>query len=101
MKIAIVGLGIIGGSYCKALKAHTKHYVIGINRTQSVAQKALEQGAIDKIGTPESADEADVVIFSACIRRHAWTFCAKTDNISARTRLSPTRRALSARSVRR
>ena len=62
MKIAIVGLGIIGGSYCKALKAHTKHTVIGINRTKSVAQKALEQGAIDKIGTPEDLREADVVI---------------------------------------
>ena len=62
MKIAIVGLGIIGGSYCKALKAHTKHTVIGINRTDSVAKRALEDGSIDVIGTPESLKDADITI---------------------------------------
>lgn len=71
MKIAIVGLGIIGGSYCKALKAHTKHTVIGINRTPSVAQKALDAGAIDEIGTPERLSGADIIIIcmypQACI----------------------------------
>ena len=71
MKIAIVGLGIIGGSYCKALKAHTKHAVIGINRTPQVAQKALKDGAIDMIGTPESLKEADITILcmypQACV----------------------------------
>ena len=71
MKIAIVGLGIIGGSYCKALKTHTKHTVIGINRTPSTAQKALALGAIDEIGTPESLQNADVTILcmypQACI----------------------------------
>ena len=71
MKIAVVGLGIIGGSYCKALKAHTKHTVIGINRTPATAQKALAAGAIDEIGTPESLRDADVTILcmypQACI----------------------------------
>ena len=71
MKIAIVGLGIIGGSYCKALKAHTTHTVIGINRTQSVAQKALQVGAIDIIGTPETLHEADIIVLcmypQACV----------------------------------
>ena len=71
MNIAIVGLGIIGGSYCKALKAHTAHKVIGLNRTPATAQKALEAGAIDTIGTPESLAEADITILcmypQACI----------------------------------
>ncbi len=71
MKIAIVGLGIIGGSYCKALKAHTKHTVIGINRSPEVAQRALEEGAIDVIGTPEGLGEADVIFLcmypQACV----------------------------------
>ena len=71
MKIAVVGLGIIGGSYCKALKAHTKHTVIGINRTPATAQKALAAGAIDEIGTPESLRDANVTILcmypQACI----------------------------------
>ena len=71
MKIAVVGLGIIGGSYCKALKAHTAHYVIGINRTSGVAERALAAGAIDEIGTDESLGEADIIILcmypQACV----------------------------------
>ena len=35
MKIAVIGLGIIGGSFCKAIKKHTDHYVIGVNRTEA------------------------------------------------------------------
>ncbi len=50
MKIAVVGLGIIGGSYCKAIKKYTDHYVIGINRSPLPLEKALKCGAIDKIG---------------------------------------------------
>ena len=41
MNIAVIGLGIIGGSFCKAFKKYTNHHIIGINRTQSTAQKAL------------------------------------------------------------
>lgn len=71
MTIAIVGLGVIGGSYCKALKSHTKHTVIGINRTPETAQKALAAGAVDSVGTPEELRRADVVILcmypQACV----------------------------------
>ena len=42
MNIAVVGLGIIGGSFCKAIKKYTDHRVIGINRTKSTAEKALK-----------------------------------------------------------
>lgn len=62
MNIAVIGLGIIGGSFCKAIKKYTDHYVIGINRTQKTAQKALEEGAIDEIGTVQSLEKADLVI---------------------------------------
>ena len=75
MNIAVIGLGIIGGSFCKAIKSHTDHYVIGINRTPETAIKALGDGAIDEIGTPESLDKADVIILSA-----------KTENIFEKAR---------------
>ena len=64
MNIAVIGLGIIGGSFCKAIKKYTDHYVIGINRTPETAQKALAVGAIDEIGTPESLGKADLVILA-------------------------------------
>lgn len=71
MNIAVIGLGIIGGSYCKAVKKYTDHRVIGINRTLSVAEKALNEGAIDEIGTAESLQNADLIILcmypQACI----------------------------------
>ena len=64
MNIAVVGLGIIGGSFCKAIKKYTDHRVIGINRTKSTAEKALREGAIDEIGTHESLENADLIILS-------------------------------------
>lgn len=64
MKIAVVGLGIIGGSFCKAIKKYTDHYVIGFNRTRSTLERALSDGAIDEIGSPEKLSEADVVILA-------------------------------------
>ena len=62
MKIAIVGLGLIGGSIAMALKKYTDHYVIGINRTKSTLEKALEAGAIDEIGDEASVAQADIIV---------------------------------------
>ena len=71
MKIAVIGLGIIGGSFCKAFKKHTDHTVIGINRTPAVAEQALKDGSIDVIGTKETLSEADVIFLcmypQACV----------------------------------
>ena len=50
MKILIAGLGLIGASLAKTIKKNTNHYVMGWNRTQSVSEKALEDGAVDEIG---------------------------------------------------
>lgn len=62
--IAIVGLGLIGGSFARAFKKYTDHTVIGFNRTKSTAETALQQGAIDAIGTEENLRQADVVLLS-------------------------------------
>ena len=64
MKIAVVGMGIIGGSFCKALKKYTDHYVIGINRTKSTLEKAFSDGSVDEIGDKKSLGKADVVILA-------------------------------------
>ncbi|MBR1528384.1 MAG: prephenate dehydrogenase [Oscillospiraceae bacterium] len=49
MKILVAGLGLIGGSICKAIHAYTDHAVYGWNRTRAVAEKALAEHAIDGI----------------------------------------------------
>ncbi len=40
MKIGIVGLGLIGGSFAKAIKAYTEHEVFAIDKSEDVLQKA-------------------------------------------------------------
>ncbi len=62
--IAIVGLGLIGGSFARAFRKYTDHKIIGFNRTKSTAEAALEQGVIDEIGTEENLRTADIVLLS-------------------------------------
>ena len=62
MNIVISGLGIIGGSYAKAIKKYTNHTVIGINRSEEPIKLALECGAIDRQGTTEDLKTADMLI---------------------------------------
>ena len=65
MKILIAGLGLIGASLAKAIKKNTNHYVLGYNRTKSVAEKALKDGVIDATGNlPQLLSEADVTIIN-------------------------------------
>lgn len=61
MQIAILGLGLIGGSIAKALKANTAHTVIGLDRDENVLLDALSLGAIDRIGSTAALHNADVV----------------------------------------
>lgn len=105
MNIAVAGLGIIGGSFCKAMKLHTSHHVIGVNRTPEVAQQALDEGAIDEIGTPESLSSADLIILcmypNACVdfvRRygaHIKKGAIVTDSSGIKRAICPQLQALS------
>ena len=60
--IAVIGLGLMGGSFAKRFKAIGSR-VIGINRTASVAQEALRMGIVDSI-SEEDLKDADIVISS-------------------------------------
>lgn len=65
MNILICGLGLIGASLAKQIKKNTSHTVLGWNRTQSVTEKALRDGAIDKTGElNELISEADITIIN-------------------------------------
>lgn len=59
--IAVIGLGLMGGSFAKRLK-ELGHPVIGLNRTESVAQEALALGIVDSID-PMDLKKAEIVIF--------------------------------------
>lgn len=65
MNILVAGLGLIGASIAKALKKYTSHYVMGWNRTESVSLKALEDGAVDEIGSLDDLiPKADITIIN-------------------------------------
>lgn len=65
MNILICGLGLIGASLAKQIKKNTSHTVLGWNRTTSVTEKALRDGAIDKTGDlDELIADADITIIN-------------------------------------
>lgn len=59
--IVIVGLGLIGGSVAKALKAGTKHRVLGMDTDESSVLDALSCGAIDDRASVLDIKNADII----------------------------------------
>ena len=64
MNIAIVGLGLIGGSVAKALKKRTPHTVLGMDPNEQVMYKARLLDAIDGELTAERLGICDMVIIA-------------------------------------
>lgn len=68
MRIAIIGLGLIGGSLGLALKqfAGSEYWLIGYARRAEVAEAALRRGAVDRVETSLSrtVEGADLVIIA-------------------------------------
>lgn len=62
MIITVVGLGLIGGSMCKAIKKHTNHTVYGIDTNKETVSMALSQNAID--AATDDIGLADITIVS-------------------------------------
>ena len=60
--VVVAGLGLMGGSMAMAFKKHTDWMVYGWNRTRTVAEKALERGAIDGIADEETIAQCDLLI---------------------------------------
>lgn len=49
MRIIVVGLGLIGGSFCKALKKYTDHHVIGVDADPNTLDLAISMEAVDEV----------------------------------------------------
>ena len=63
-KVAIIGLGLIGGSLALELKKNSWSTIYGIDNNQDHLQKALELGIIYKKATIEVVQEVDIVIIA-------------------------------------
>jgi len=65
MNIAIIGLGLIGGSVCKAIKKYTNYKCFGLDTNPAVISNALADKSIDKNISPDNLcdlNEMDIVI---------------------------------------
>jgi len=60
MRIGVVGLGLIGGSFCRAFKTYTAHTVLGATRNAATVAFAKSVGAID--GPLERLSKLDVCL---------------------------------------
>lgn len=60
MKIGVVGMGLIGGSFCRAFKTYTAHTVLGTTRNAATVAFAKSVGAID--GPLERLSELDMCL---------------------------------------
>ena len=64
MNVAIVGLGLIGGSMAKSIKNRTAHTVWGIDLDQETMMMARMCGAIDGPLTAENLPRADLILIA-------------------------------------
>ncbi|MBE6839672.1 MAG: prephenate dehydrogenase [Ruminococcus sp.] len=64
MNILTVGLGLIGGSFCKALKKCTDNRVIGTDKDKSVEERALSDNSIDEAF---SGDFSEIDLIVICL----------------------------------
>lgn len=60
MKIGVIGLGLMGGSFCRAIKAYTDHRVLGATRSPETVAFAASVNAID--GPVDRLDGLDLCL---------------------------------------
>ncbi len=63
-KVAVIGLGLIGGSLAVDIKREFESSIIGIDANPENAKKALELGFIDSIATIDKLTDVDMVIIA-------------------------------------
>ena len=64
MRIGIVGLGTIGGSFAKAIKTYGDHTVLGLDRNSDAVAFAKFTDSIDGVLTEEAMQECDILLIA-------------------------------------
>lgn len=82
MRLAVIGVGLIGGSFALALKqARRVSHVVGVGRNQANLEAARSRGIIDSIAADPAAAAAgaDVVLVAAPVAQFAAIFSRLRD----------------------
>lgn len=65
MKIAIVGVGLLGGSFAYRMREQSDaHFFIGIDKSPQHLKKALALGIIDVIAKLDNLQDADLIVLA-------------------------------------
>lgn len=64
MTVGIIGLGLIGGSMAKSIKARTQDKVLGIDLDEETMNMAKMSGSIDGVLTDEMIPACDIVLIA-------------------------------------
>jgi len=85
--LAVIGVGLIGGSAARALKqAGAVDRVTGIGRSRERLAEAVELGVVDAVSTDfEAAGEADVVLVCVPMGAYTGVLSAIAPGLSPRT----------------
>lgn len=85
-RLAIIGVGLIGGSFAQALKrAGALGEVVGLGRTSASLDEALRLGVIDRAAANirDAVQGADVVLLATPVRQMPELFSALRDVLPA------------------
>jgi prephenate dehydrogenase len=81
--LAIIGVGLIGGSLSLSLKAKgVVGRVIGVGRTAANLDEALRLGIIDSIATMEEAARADIIFVATPVAQMPQVFAALAPHLT-------------------
>ena len=77
-RVAIVGCGLIGGSFALALRAAAPIVVTGFDRDRSTADRARSLGIVDRIAdrVEDAVRDVDLVLVAAPVAQAAGIFAA-------------------------
>ena len=95
MKLAVIGAGLIGGSFALALKkAKAVSHVVGVGRSKQNLKLALERGIIDSIARDAgaAAKEADLVLVATPVAQFDSVFASLTNSNALITDAGSTKR---------
>jgi len=91
MKLAVIGVGLIGGSFALALKkAKAVSHVVGVGRSAANLKLAQERGIIDSVAS--EAGDADVVLVAAPVGQYERIFSSLASSQAIVTDAGSTKR---------
>ena len=81
LSVGVVGLGLIGGSFAKALKARTPHRVFAADIDKTTLLAAQMTGAVDGELTDDALEKVDVLLISLYPQATVDWLTARADQI--------------------